>query len=117
MPPTTEVAVQIAAYSQARCGRASDIGISITSGGTGKNELSANDTAPMIHSAYGLCAASRHQFKMPRTTAGWTTPGRICPCRESREIRGVSVALAQAAAPERDNWPPGDPGWRNLRHL
>ena len=30
---------------------ASDIGISITSGGTGKNELSANETAVRIHSA------------------------------------------------------------------
>ncbi len=51
MPPSTDVAVQTEAYSHARCGRASDIGISITSGGTGKNELSANDTAPMIHIA------------------------------------------------------------------
>ncbi len=31
------------------------------SGGTGKNELSANDTAPMIQVACGLPAASMHQ--------------------------------------------------------
>jgi hypothetical protein len=61
MPPSTDVAVQTEAYTHARSGRASDIGISITSGGTGKNELSANDTAPMIHIAYGLWAASIHQ--------------------------------------------------------
>jgi hypothetical protein len=42
-------------------GRASDIGINITSGGTGKNELSANATAPISQSAYGLCAESMHQ--------------------------------------------------------
>ena len=32
--------------------RARQIGISMTSGGIGKNELSANDTAPMTHDAY-----------------------------------------------------------------
>ena len=37
------------------------IGISITSGGTGKNELSANDTIPRIQVAYGLSAAATHQ--------------------------------------------------------
>jgi hypothetical protein len=31
------------------------------SGGTGKNELSANDTAPKTHAACGLPAASTHQ--------------------------------------------------------
>ena len=43
--------VQTIANSQARCGCASAIGISITSGGTGKNELSAKDTKPSIQIA------------------------------------------------------------------
>jgi hypothetical protein len=33
----------------------------MTSGGIGKNELSANDTAAIIHNAYGLSAAARNQ--------------------------------------------------------
>ncbi len=53
--------MQIAAKYQARSGRANDIGISMMSGGTGKNELSANDTAPRTHAAYGLPAALTHQ--------------------------------------------------------
>jgi hypothetical protein len=53
--------VHTVAKSQAQRGRATDIGSSITSGGIGKNELSANATAPRIQSAYGLCAASMHQ--------------------------------------------------------
>ena len=36
----------MSAYDQTRSGRASAIGTNMTSGGTGKNELSANDTAP-----------------------------------------------------------------------
>ena len=43
--------MQIVAKNHARSGRASDIGISMMSGGTGKNELSANETAPKIHAA------------------------------------------------------------------
>src|SRR5947209_16761704 len=61
MPPATEVNVQTNAYRYALSGRASDIGISITSGGTGKNELSANETPPRIQVAYFLSAASMHQ--------------------------------------------------------
>ena len=51
MPPATEAIVHQSAKVNARAGRASDIGISITSGGMGKNELSANATAIKIHSA------------------------------------------------------------------
>ena len=50
-PPATDASVHMVANSHARRGRATDIGSSITSGGTGKNELSANATAPRIHSA------------------------------------------------------------------
>ena len=50
-PPATEAMVQTVAKNHARFGRASDIGSSITSGGIGKNELSANDTAAMIQRA------------------------------------------------------------------
>src|SRR5947209_16057043 len=61
MPPATEVNVQTNAYRYALSGRASDIGISITSGGIGKNELSANETPPRIQVAYVLSAAWMHQ--------------------------------------------------------
>jgi hypothetical protein len=44
-PPTTEAAVQIAARRQALRGSAITIGISMTSGGIGKTELSTKDTA------------------------------------------------------------------------
>ena len=47
----TDAMVQTPANSHARYGCASDIGISMMSGGTGKNELSANDTAARIQSA------------------------------------------------------------------
>ena len=43
--------MQTVANHHARFGRASDIGSSMISGGIGKNELSANDTAAMIQSA------------------------------------------------------------------
>ena len=49
--PATDVTVHTVAKNQARSGRASDIGISITSGGTGKNELSTNDTRPISQRA------------------------------------------------------------------
>jgi hypothetical protein len=35
--------------------------MSIASGGTGKNELSTNETMPRSHVAYGLSAAAMHQ--------------------------------------------------------
>ena len=43
--------VQTAAMRQARVGAASTIGISITSGGIGKNELSVKETNASSHSA------------------------------------------------------------------
>jgi len=43
--------VQTVANIHARFGRASDIGSSMMSGGTGKNELSAKETAAKIQSA------------------------------------------------------------------
>ena len=59
--PATEVSVQTVAKKKALSGRASDIGTSMASGGTGKNELSTNDTMPMIQAACGLLAAAIHQ--------------------------------------------------------
>ncbi len=50
-PPATEAIVHTVANHHARFGRASDIGSSMTSGGIGKKELSANDTAAKIQSA------------------------------------------------------------------
>src|ERR1039458_5334256 len=61
MPPVTEASVHQAASRNARSGRASDIGTSITSGGIGKKELSANATAVNIQIACGLPAAPMHQ--------------------------------------------------------
>ena len=43
--------VQMVANHHARFGRASDIGSSMMSGGIGKNELSAKETAARIQSA------------------------------------------------------------------
>src|SRR4051812_47563741 len=70
MPPATEVTVHQAASRNAWAGRASAIGISITSGGTGKNELSANETAPMIQIACGLPAAAMQRSYRRRTSEG-----------------------------------------------
>ena len=53
MPPATELTVQTPAISQARCGAASTIGISSTSGGIGNTELSTNEISARVHSAYG----------------------------------------------------------------
>ena len=61
MPPATDASVHQAANRKARSGRASDIGTSITSGGIGKNELSAKATAVNIATACGLPAAATHQ--------------------------------------------------------
>ena len=47
MPPNTLATVQISAIRYACSRRASIIGTSITSGGIGKNELSAKLTAAM----------------------------------------------------------------------
>src|SRR3954468_12416644 len=70
MPPATEVAVHQAASRNAWSGRASAIGISITSGGTGKNELSANETAPIIQIACGFPAAAMQRSYRRRTNEG-----------------------------------------------
>src|SRR5436305_10657524 len=89
MPPSTEVAVHTSAYNHALSGRASDIGISITSGGTGKNELSANETPPRIQVAYLVSAALMHQsyrrLSMGRLISGggWECP--IPPRARPRE--------------------------------
>src|SRR5665811_910485 len=58
MPPVTEPTVHQAASRNARSGRASDIGTSITSGGIGKKELSTNATAVNIARAWRRQAAS-----------------------------------------------------------
>src|SRR5947209_8108167 len=79
MPPATEVNVQTNAYRYALSGRASDIGISITSGGTGKNELSANETPPSIQVAYFLSAASMHQ-SYKRLNIWRLLSGHSCEC-------------------------------------
>src|SRR6476661_10422497 len=100
MPPSTEVAVQTSAYNHARCGRASDIGISITSGGTGKNELSANETPPRIQVAYFLSAASMHQ-SYRRLSIGRLLSVVPYECLSADEKPGDLAALAQAAAFER----------------
>ncbi len=44
IPPSTEATVQIVAFHQADFRSATTMGISITSGGSGKNELSAKLT-------------------------------------------------------------------------
>jgi hypothetical protein len=49
------------AKNQALFGRASAMGMSMASGGTGKNELSTNETVPSSHVACGLSAAAMHQ--------------------------------------------------------
>ena len=41
---------------EARCGAAITIGITNTSGGIGKTELSTKAISASVHSAYGLCA-------------------------------------------------------------
>ena len=51
---------KVAKY-QALSGRASDMGMSIVSGGMGKTELSAKETAPISQAACGFPAASMHQ--------------------------------------------------------
>jgi hypothetical protein len=53
----TEAIVQIAARRQIRSGRAIIMGISMMSGGIGKNELSAKDTTASAGSAFGPRAA------------------------------------------------------------
>ena len=57
MPPATDAAVQTPAITQARPGLARTIGISITSGVIGKNELSAKLTMANAHIALGRCAS------------------------------------------------------------
>jgi hypothetical protein len=52
MPPTIELAAQIAAYRQARSGLARIMGARRTSGGTGKNELSAKAMAARAKPAW-----------------------------------------------------------------
>ena len=56
IPPRTEDKVHIRAYVQALVLLAIIIGISKTSGGIGKNELSEKDTILNIHEEY-LCSA------------------------------------------------------------
>src|ERR1043166_9704372 len=51
MPPRTDVKAHQAASRKARRRSASIMGISITSGGTGKNELSAKETRPRMSQA------------------------------------------------------------------
>src|SRR5580658_3572417 len=58
------------AKKKARSGRANAIGISIASGGIGKNELSAKETQPRIQAAWGLPAASMHQSYRRRSMSG-----------------------------------------------
>src|SRR5215210_7619152 len=56
MPPATEVTVAMVAYHQAFERSLNTIGMSITSGGMGKNELSMKETTPRAHGARGLPA-------------------------------------------------------------
>ena len=51
--------MQTAAISKARRGRARIIGIKRMSGGSGKNELSANDTAAIAVIAWRLAASAK----------------------------------------------------------
>jgi hypothetical protein len=57
MPPATEASVQNKASVKARSRRASTIGTSSVSGGSGKKELSAKDTAISAKSAFGPSAS------------------------------------------------------------
>jgi hypothetical protein len=52
MPPTTDEIVQTVAISQARARLATIIGISMTSGGIGKKELSANEITASAGTAW-----------------------------------------------------------------
>ena len=54
MPPMTDETVATAAMRQAFCGWASTMGMIMASGGMGKKELSAKDTAARAGIARGL---------------------------------------------------------------
>ena len=60
MPPSTDVTVAIVAYHHAFSRRLSTIGISMTSGGIGKNELSMNETSASAQGARSLAAMPHH---------------------------------------------------------
>src|SRR6185437_10151484 len=74
------------------------------SGGTGKNELSANAIAPMVHIACGLCAASMHQSYKRRTGERGAAASTVMGYAVSRDGYG-SAALANAPASDRHDLP------------
>src|SRR5665213_3241740 len=104
MPPVTEASVHQAASRNARSGRASDIGTSITSGGIGKKELSANATAVRIQMARRLPAAATHQSYKRRSKLGFTA-STVIGTLQVRE-KGGSAALSDAPGLQRHDLTP-----------
>src|SRR5450759_4875989 len=100
MPPVTEPTVHQAASRNARSGRASDIGTSITSGGIGKKELSTNATAVNIPRACFLPAAATHQSYKRRSKerglAASTVIGTL-QVRERMDQRRLRTRLVSSA--------------------
>src|SRR5674476_834124 len=100
MPPVTEATVHQAASRNARSGRASDIGTSITSGGIGKKELSTNATAVNIPRACFLPAAAIHQSYKRRSKerglAASTVIGTL-QVRERMDQRRLRTRLVSSA--------------------
>src|ERR1700690_4497859 len=115
MPPATEAAVHQAASRNARSGRASDIGTSITSGGIGKKELSTNATAVNIPRACRLPAAATHQSYKRRSKEIGLAASTVIGTLRVRE--GGSAALADAPSFQRHNLTPRRGLYQFLRHF
>src|SRR5262249_29900681 len=96
--------VQSVANDHARLGCASDIGISMVSGGIGKNELSANEIVPISHSAYGLSAAAMHQSYalriMPVLSGEVTESLPAAPAWARIDMSGFLERLRHVHAPD-----------------
>src|SRR5664280_1071365 len=108
MPPVTEAAVHQAASRNARSGRASDIGTSITSGGIGKKELSTNATAVNIARACRLPAAATHQSYKRRSKEIGLAASTVIGTLRVRE-RWISGACGRAWSPGPRPYAAGEP--------
>src|SRR6478672_2408754 len=86
------------------------------SGGTGKNELSANDTAPMVHKAWGLWAAATTQSYRRRSKERGSAASAVMNSLVRRECDG-SAALANASGFKCHHFTPCGGAHQILRHF
>src|SRR3569832_1274836 len=68
----------------------------MTSGGIGKNELSAKAIAPIVHIACGLCAASMHQSYSRRSGERGAAASKVMNTRHTKKNRSAAPASAPA---------------------